>query len=427
MTSSCYNKDNDPEEEFRFHRTDVLFYKCEKLVLKCPQQKMFKNYKVILFINPSRGYGRKLLRGIGKYSKLYGPWTFYKNPPYYRDSAKPERVLSRLKEWGADGAILHDFENSNEIIRMGLPTIIGNFKERIAGCPTIMGDNAALAKMAFTYFFERGFCHFAFCGYEHMFWSQDRVKFFSEVLHEAGLECHLYTAPKSKIRRYWENEQEFLANWLKSIPKPVAVMVCNDDRGQEVIDACNLAGFPVPEEVAVLGVDNDVMVCELCNPPLSSIARNTENAGFQSAMLLNKMMAGQKVQQQDVIIRPTYVVTRQSTDTTAIKDREVAGSVKFIREHGKHIIQVNDVVKTVPLSRRVLEKRFRREVGRSIHDEIIRVRIEHVAKMLIDTNMTLSQIALELGYPDVKHISRSFKKVKEICAQSYRKKYAKNM
>jgi LacI family transcriptional regulator len=202
-------------------------------------------------------------------------------------------------------------------------------------------------------------------------------------------------------------------------------MACNDDRGRQVLEACKIADLHVPEEVAILGVDNDEMVCDLSNPRLSSIALNLERSGYEAAELLDKLMAGnKKMANQKIIAQPTHVVTRQSTNILAIEDSDVAQAVRFIRQHSKEMLQVDDVAKTVGISRRGLERRFRIALKRSVFNEIKRVRAEQVARMLVETNQSIGQIALALNYPGIEHISRFFRKEKGMSPLAYRKKYS---
>jgi LacI family transcriptional regulator len=200
-------------------------------------------------------------------------------------------------------------------------------------------------------------------------------------------------------------------------------MACNDDRGEWVIEACKIAGLSVPDNIAIIGVDNDQLICDLCSPPLSSIVMNVEKAGYEAAALLDKMMSGEKIHNSEIPIQPTHVAVRQSTDTLAINDSDVVAAIRFIRSHSKDVIQVNDVVNVVPLSRRVLEKRFRSILGHSIFDEIRRVRVEQIIQMLAETEMSVSEIAQVLGFPDVAHVSRYFSKEKGMSPLAYRKQY----
>jgi LacI family transcriptional regulator len=388
---------------------------------------MAKIPKVVLLIENSRTYGRQLLRGIARYSRFYGPWSFYMERPFYLESGGRIRQLdvSHLKELHADGIIMRDTGKPEEITAMRVPTIIASaIKEQIPGIPAICTDDATIGKMGAEHLLERGFRHFGYCGFDDMSWSRKRKDSFADSIAQAGLKTNVYRQPKSRSKRVWENEQNLLADWLKSLPKPVGLMVCNDDRGRQVIETCNAAGLSTPDEIAVIGVDNDELVCELSNPPLSSIALNVERAGYEAAQLLDKMMAGPKNKiTHTITVSPTHTVTRQSTDILAIGAPLVSAALRFIRQNAKNDIQVSHVVQAVAASRRTLQQRFRKLLCRSLHEEIMRVRVELVAQLLIETNLSVSEIGARLNYTGVEHISRSFKRIKGLTPLAYRKKY----
>ncbi len=383
--------------------------------------------KVILLIENSRAYGRELLRGIARYSRLYGPWSFYMEPPFYLESGGRIRQLdvSHLKELDADGIIMRDTGKPEQIAAMGVPTIIASaIKEQMPGITTICTDDARIGKTGAEHLLERGFRYFGYCGFDDMSWSRKRRDSFVNSIEKAGFKTSIYRQPKSRRKRIWENEQNLVADWLKSLPKPVGLMVCNDDRGRQVIETCNAAHIAVPEEIAVIGVDNDRLVCELSNPPLSSIALNVERAGYDAAELLDKMMAGPKKETTCTItVSPTHTVTRQSTDILTIDDPLVSAALSFIRRNAKKDIQISDVVDAVATSRRTLQQRFRKLLRRSLHDEIMRARVELVAQLLIETNVSVSEIAARLNYTSPEHISRSFYRIKGLTPLTYRKKY----
>ncbi len=184
-----------------------------------------------------------------------------------------------------------------------------------------------------------------------------------------------------------------------------------------------MAGLHVPEQVAIVGVDNDELVCELSDPPLSSVALNVERGGYEAAEMLDKLMAGKESIKKDIIVEPMHVVTRQSTDILAVEDPEVADAMRFIRRHSKRIIQVSDVVDSVGLSRRVLQQRFRRIFGRSIYDEIKRCRLEQIVLVLAETDLSISQIASAFGYAGIEKLSRYFQREKGMTPLAYRKQY----
>jgi LacI family transcriptional regulator len=214
-----------------------------------------------------------------------------------------------------------------------------------------------------------------------------------------------------------------MAHWLESLPKPIGLMTCVDDRSQHVLHACKMVGLDVPADVAIIGVDNDELICCLADPQLSSIALAAQRAGYETASLLDRLMAGEKVANPLVVTQATHVVTRQSTDVMAMDDRMVAKALQYIRGHATDAIQVTDIINALPISRRALQKRFQAVLGRTILDEIRHTRVGMVAQMLAETNLSIAQIALACGYPGIDHISRSFGNIKHMSPLAYRKRY----
>jgi LacI family transcriptional regulator len=309
---------------------------------------------------------------------------------------------------------------------MGVPmVIIGDYipEETSSRFIRIYGDTEAIGKLAAEHLLDRGYKNYAFCGYDFINWSRARGNSFSKVLAENGFQIHYYKQPKSPSKHRWENEQYIMAKWLQSLPKPVGVMACNDDRAQQVIEACKIENLHVPEQVSVLGVDDDEFVCDLTEPPLSSVFLNNEKAGFEASILLHKMMEDEHFPNQEIIVTPTHIVTRQSTEILAIDDPHVALAIRYIRQHSKELIQINDVVNIVSLGRRSLEERFKKTIGRSIFNEITRCRINKISQALLESNKSISEVALDLGYPDESHISRYFKRTQGITPLEYRRRY----
>ena len=388
---------------------------------------MLKIPKVILIIERSRSFGRGLLHGIIQFSNLHGPWLYFMKPEFYRQGK--EKSHKWLTGLDADGVIAHTWAPHfiDSIVNLGLPAIIcGLDKPKRKAC-RLSTDEIGAGRMAAEYFMERGFRNFAFCGFDDMIWSQQKCDGFKRALTEAGFQTSVYRQPAAKHLRKSAKEQPIIAAWLKSLPKPIALMTCNDDRGQDVLAACKIAECKVPDDVAILGVDNDELICNFSYPQLSSIALSTERAGYEAAKVLDKLMRGEKIEdnEKQVTISPLHVVTRQSTDIMAIEDKDVAQAVGYIRRHSREIIQVGDVAQAVGLSRRALEQHFRKAIDHSVHDEIKHTRVNQMANMLIGTNLSISQIAKLLGYPYTSNnISRYFKQLKGMSPLGYRRKFA---
>ncbi|MCP4456143.1 MAG: DNA-binding transcriptional regulator [Planctomycetes bacterium] len=379
--------------------------------------------RVILLIETSDHYGRKLLQGIARYANVHGPWQFYREPPFYEDVRGLKKAEAGFAEWGPNGIIAREPQRYEYILHMGVPTIVS--PNAIGDFPAILTDHEMIGKMAADHLLERGFSNYAFCGIHDMAWSQNRGNSFEQQVAKAGFDTHVYEQSQDLKMRTWGNEQPLLAQWLKSLPKPVGIMCCNDLRGQNVIDTCAIAELRVPEEVAVIGVDNDELICSLTHPPLSSVILNPENAGYQAAELLDGLMRGQDPANQIILNSPVGVMTRQSSDSEAIEDRDVAEALHFIRMHAMQPIQVSDVANELCMSRRHLYRKFDKALGRSIHDEIRRTRIDQLKRMLTETDLSVSQIATKMGFSNITHVSRFFRQEAQISPQAFRKQYGR--
>lgn len=379
--------------------------------------------KVALLIETARGYGRSLLRGIVRYTRLHGAWGFYVTPGDF------EQAVPKLRSWGGTGIIarIETPKVARAILRASLPTIAldlsteqlgrGNPLSRLS---EVASDSRHAAEMAAEHLLERGFSHYAFVGVADRIWSERREESYRERIRAAGLEPHVYRPPSRKRDRAWDSEQVLLARWLEKLPKPIGLMACNDDRGREVLEACRTAGIRVPDEISVVGIDNDELLCELADPPLSSVALNAEGGGYRAAALLDRMMRGRIRRARRLVVEPLHVVTRRSTDIVALDDDEVARALRFIHDHVARPIGIDDVVEHLQISRRALEIRFRREVGRTIHTEIQRVRLERARRILQESNLPIPGVADAAGYGSASYLSQVFKREVGMTPAKYR-------
>jgi LacI family transcriptional regulator len=219
----------------------------------------------------------------------------------------------------------------------------------------------------------------------------------------------------------WDLEIEHIGKWLNDLPKPIGIMACNDARALHLLNACHQTGILVPEEVAVVGVDNEEIFCELCNPALSSVAPDAKRIGYQAAELLDQLMSGQSPPSRRILIDPLHVVTRRSSDTLAIKDRSVATALRFINEQALHGCTVTNVVNFVRVSRSFLERRFRQYLKRSPQAEIRRVQVSRIKQLLTETDFTLERISELSGFEHPEYMSVVFKRLIGQTPGQYRK------
>jgi LacI family transcriptional regulator len=401
--------------------------------------------RVILLLYPHAGYDRGLLQGIGRYARAHGPWIFYVAgdepglPVPEVEALSGARIkaipvgegrrrmhLPDLRRWGATGIIgrLQTRELAKMVLGARVPVIAMDLSEEqlafsppLANISEIRPDSYKAGRMAAEHLLERGFKHFGYCGYAGRVWSQRRQKGFCQRLEEAGGHYHVYET-RHKNALLWQAERTHVTTWLRSLSKPVGIMACNDIRGRQVLEASVLGGMSTPDEVAVVGVDDDQLLCELSNPPLSSVVLNAEQGGYQAAELLDGLMSHQKRRPQRIDVEPLWVVPRQSTEVIAVDDAEVAAALRFIRENARGLLTVEDVVRHAALSRRMLEIRFDHVLGRSIRSEIQRVRLVWVRQLLVETSMPVNKIAESAGFNSLSYLSKVFhKEVGETLAQ----------
>jgi LacI family transcriptional regulator len=385
---------------------------------------MKKIPKVILLTETTHAYGRGLLRGIAKYSKLHGPWSFYREAPFYGHFKQLNYHLCELKKINADGIIIREptSDQIDQILKIGLPLIISPNQVN-PKIPTILTNAEKIGQLAAEHLLERGFKNFAYCGFEEMQWAKNRYTFFAREIEQRNYHVNTFFATVRKVVNPKEKDQAEFAHWLHSLPKPVGLLACNDDMGRIILEACNASAFSVPEQITVVGVDDDDLTCELTDPPLSSIALHSEKAGYDAAALLDRLMNGEKMNGQIILQDPSHVVTRQSSDIIAVNDQDVAHALVFIREHYKDPITVENVANEVNLSRRHLYKKFKETLGRSVHKEIKNMRIEHICKLLTESDLSIYQIAMSLESTGIEHLARYFQNEKGITPQEYRKKF----
>jgi LacI family transcriptional regulator len=334
--------------------------------------------------------------------------------PLYRRSGTGKRGTATREKLVADGMIVSLREMSKAFDVGKIPVVGIDVREPIPGVPNVTGDADAIAAIAIEHFLERGFKRFAYCGLESIRWAEERSTSFYRQLVDAGYQVHMYERRRRR-RISWYKELDLISDWLQKLPVPIALFACNDERARQVSDACRIAGLRVPDDIAILGVDNDELVCVSQHPPLSSVALNFEQAGFDAAQLLNELMAHRKkAVSQRITIKATHVVTRQSTDILAIEDPVVAEAVRFIRANCRRPIQVPDVLREVTISRRSLYDRFKRVLGCSVYEYIKRVRVGEIERLLLDTDYSVTEIADLVGFSTPDHIASYFRSVRGI-------------
>jgi LacI family transcriptional regulator len=378
--------------------------------------------RVILLLDTTNPHQRKVAQGVATYSHQQGAWSFHvvqdphEGVPYLKcDPLEESQDLGKLR---ADGIILYcpSRKTANAVRRLKTP-MVGveleyGWSDPGWGVPYFATDNEAIGRLGARELIERGFKRLAFCGIPRTRlsgWSEARQTAFVRSAHEAGVPCSVF--PVGSLRgRKAGNPHERLSAWLRSLKKPVGLMACYDVRARHVLDTCEELGLLVPEDVAIIGVDNDELMCELTNPPLSSIEQGARTMGYQAAALLDRLMSGRKVAQSKFVVAPEGIVTRRSSDALAIDDADVAAAVRFIRQRACEGIQARDVVQTVAISRTALMTRFKALLGRTIHAEIQRVQIEQVRQLTAATDLPLSRVAAMTGFRYLQQMIAAFRR-----------------
>jgi LacI family transcriptional regulator len=364
---------------------------------------------VAVVIEASNAYARGLLTGIHRHVREHEPWTVFL-PEHGRGSPP----LEALAKWVGDGVIARIETKSTakalEKLRrkLGIPIIDVSAARLVADLPYVETDDAMIATVAADHFFERDFRHFAFLGDDRFRWSDNRCRAFVQAVTAKGHDVDVFSHRRRKTAP--ADDDEAVEAWLARLPKPVALLACYDIRGRQAIDACRRAGIAVPDEVAVLGVDDDEVLCGLASPPLSSVMPDAIGAGRLAAELLDQLMRGGQLKRSEWLLPPLGIITRQSTDVLAIDDPLVVAAIRQIRDHACNGIKVTDVARALKTTRRVLENRFTKRVGHTPHEEIARVQFRRVEHLLLETELSLAAIAARAGFKHTEYMTVAFTK-----------------
>lgn len=312
--------------------------------------------------------------------------------------------------------------------RQGVPLVAVGDAPAVEGVASVAADQRAIGRTGAAYFLDRRFRHFGFCGFSNRTWARERREGFVDVLGRTRHRCELFEVElPDEVTPAWEaRQQTLLIAWLQCLPAGTAVMACNDRRAQQVLRAAQAAGRRVPDEVAVLGANNDAMRCELAELSISSVATNPFEIGRRAAEQLAELMAG-RPSAGAVQIAPRGVVTRQSSDVLGQRDEHVAVALSYIREHACRGLTVDEVLRHVPVSRSNLEHKLRRYIGWSPQVEIRRVQVAKICQLLTETNLSLKEIADRAGFVHVEYMCVVFKRVTGCTPGQYRHQHVQTI
>lgn len=389
--------------------------------------------QVALLLPTSVKTCRELLRGILQYVHFHGPWNVH-----LIEGREGEQKMLHPDTWGCTGVIgsLNDLTLAKRLLASRVPIICTNRTDEVidpshplSRLSCVVCDNHLIGQRAAEYFLGLKFEHFAFVGQVNRAkWSEERKISFCGRLRQDGFSCDVYTLSSAAARKDFGIEQRDLCDWLKRLTKPVALFAANDVRGRQVLDSCAKAGIAVPQEIAVLSVDNDELLCETTIPQMSSIQMTTEQAGFEAARVLDNMMRRRqhgKTKQTVITYGFSHIVTRPSTATVLIPDALVVRTLEFIRINAGIAVKVDDLVRHLHVSRRSLETRFKAATGRTVYSEIMRVRLERVQTLLCETSLSIDRIADTCGFNDASHLGKMFRQHCGMTLSAYRRQNRK--
>jgi LacI family transcriptional regulator len=373
---------------------------------------MRETKRVAVIMQPVRTYCRRIMLGVASVSSQ-ARWECVLLPA---DAPPP------LADFGSfvHGLIGHfaEPELAEQVERAGLPAVdISPAERKGHALPRVSTDDVAVGRLAAAHLLSLGLPHFAFFGTRPDYYSFLRQKGFNDGITAAGLSCHVLLDAPSDGAALAEGALEA---WLRALPKPIGVLASTDSRALQLLAMCRKTDTAVPKSVAVLGVDNDDVFCEFANPPLSSIALSTRRIGYEAARMLDRLMAGEKPANGQLLVPPAGVVPRRSSDLPAILDADVAAAVRYISLHVQDDLQVADVLREVHVSRRSLEQRFMKVLGRSPAAEIRRAQVEVAKQMLSETDEPMARVALAAGFSNAKQLGSGFHHETGVTPTAYR-------
>ena len=384
--------------------------------------------RVLIISDFTESFAHKLLAGLVDYSRQKEQWIIRRMPPEYKAQIGIPGVIRVAKEWDVN-AVIGQFEPTDDIglfAENGIVAIAQDYKKKFTAIPNITADYLGTGRMAARFFIERGFRNFGFFGMNDVCWSDERCEGFRREVEAAGFGDTFYSYRMQEIDMVWYYQRNRLREWLRMIPKPIAIMACDDNQGANLIEACHGIGIKIPSEVSVMGVDNDESLCSLGSTTLTSIQIDIEEGGRQTAALVERLVADPKAPVEDVVLRPVKIVGRMSTAAFATADQQILKALLFIHKNALKKISVSDVMAEAALSRRLLERRFKSVTGKTLYEYITDQKLKYFADQLVETDEQVINIALSMGENDTKSISRRFKQLYGCTPMEWREKQRKN-
>ena len=372
---------------------------------------------VSVLVDTSTSWGRRLIRGVTNYATKHGPWHLC-----VEESGVKEQ-LHLPAEWKGDGVIARVSNERlyDELKSSGIPVInVSGIQLKEASFPRVTTNYHAGAVLALEHLLDRGFRNYAYVGPLQKRYVKRHATAFREAIAQQDLACYEfnYRSELSSMRS-WHRRISELGDWIQGLPKPIGIFCWATTTGLHVLEACRHRKLAVPDEVSVLGGDDDPLLCESSSPPMSAIVTASEKQGYLAAEYLEKLVRGQNVPQHTTV-DPIEIMTRRSTDALIIEDDELRKAVIYLRQNAYRPISVDEIADSVPMTRRSLERKFKKYYERTPHEEILRLRLARVQTLLAKTDMAIIDLAAEAGFGNSQHMTTVFRKAFGITPLRYR-------
>lgn len=381
--------------------------------------------RVLVLIDYATEFSRLLINGLIRYAQESGQWSFYRLPLYYKNLYGEESVMRWAKEWNVDFVIVQwDYISLDSLKKLETPIFLQDYKEEGKCFSNITGDYISMGIMAAKFFIQRRYKNFAFYGKKGFIWSSERAEGFRQEIEK--IKGNYYYCESEGLNEVeWRSNHIQLEDWLISLPKPVAIFACDDSFAIQISELCKLNNIKIPDEIALLGVDNDNLTCNLSDPPISSIVLDAEKGGYELGRKIEKVVKKKDYNLFNISINPLRIELRNSTEKFNVSDIYIEKIIKYIEANFYLEFNINRLTDLVPLSRRSLEIRFKKTMGISIYQFILNIRMDHFIILLTTTKMSMCDLINQSGFSDYSNVFRMFKRIKGCSPIEYRQKFGK--
>ena len=402
-----------------------------RILYICSTKTRITMARVILLTDFTENYGNKLLKGMIKYCRDHKSWSLFRMNGAFLESKGIEGLLEFAISWKAD-AIIGEFREGDDLqplLDHGIITFALDNESRPEGVCNIVGDHENAGRICADYLIKKGFRNFAFFGWSKKAWSNERLFGFESEIRELVPKCTFTTRDSMEETENWWEYIEPLREWLLSLPKPVAILACHDRAAFHIMEACKLddtGALAIPSEVSVLSIDNDEAICLLCTPQLSSLNQNVEQAGYSAVAAIDRLMKKplperMSIVPDNIVVKHTYIITRNSTNAFQHDNKYVNKTLEYIDRHIGEPIHVEDIVETLPISRRLLETTFKESMSCSIYQYIIDSRVEKIKQLI--RNGATTQEALSSINVDKRTLANCFKQATGLTPLKYEQEF----